>query len=212
MIATVIGSTGLVGTALLKLLCQSDEITLINILVRRNSGINHPKIKEIIVDFNDKIALEALLPYGNAIFCCIGTTMKNVKGDKSLYRSIDYDIPIHTAIVAKTRGYKKYLLVSALGADTLSSVFYNKLKGEVENDLAKLGFETTHIFRPSFLLGNRKETRVAENIGKNIFKFLSIIIPSKYRAIYDYQIAKAMLKKSLLNEKGSFIWYYNDMK
>lgn len=211
MTVTIIGSTGLIGSALVEVLLNTDSIKQINLLVRKASGRQHPKIKETVVDFGNRIAYEAIFPHGHALFCCIGTTLKNVKGDKEQYRSIDYDIPIQTAKIAISRGYKSYLLVSALGANVSSSVFYNQLKGEVEHDLLKLGFETTHIFRPSFLLGDRKESRTGEWIGKNIFKGISFLLPSKYRAIYDVQVATAMVKKSLSDLKGSHIWYYKDM-
>lgn len=211
MIVTVIGSSGLVGGALVEVLINSDSITRINLIVRKASERHHPKIKEIMVDFNDLVAYEANFPNSEALFCCIGTTMKNVKGYKELYKSIDYGIPLKSAKIALNRGYKSYLLVSALGANASSSVFYNRLKGEVENDLIQLGFEATHIFRPSFLLGNRKENRIGELIGKNIFKAISFLLPAKYRAIYDVQVAKAMLKKSLSDLRGSHIWYYKDM-
>ena len=99
---------------------------------------------------------------GDCIFSCIGTTSSNVKGDKVLYRSIDFDIPVNAARFGSEAGFKQYLLVSAIGADAHSRIFYSRLKGEVEEVIATFPFDGLHIFRPSLLVGERKEKRLGE--------------------------------------------------
>jgi len=148
---------------------------------------------------------------GDVIFCCIGTTMKNVKGDKTLYRKIDFDIPVKAAKWGINNNFSQYLLVSAIGANAGSSNFYVKLKGEVEDAISPLNYSSLHIFRPSLLMGNRKEQRGMEKFMQKIFPALSFLLPAKYKAVQAEDVAKAMLTASFTNNTGTALHTYNDI-
>ena len=129
-IATLIGATGLVGGELLSLLLDDDYFGKVRILIRRPFTMNHPKLERKLVDFSDADSLLVALDESDVVFCAVGTTFKKVKGDKEVYRKVDYDIPVHIAQYCKIMNCKTYILVSAVGADRKSRNFYLKLKGE----------------------------------------------------------------------------------
>jgi len=164
--AAIIGSTGLVGGHLAKLLLKDDYFSTVRFIVRRPQDKTDPKTEIKLVDFNDAESLKLSLEGTDTIFCCIGTTQKNVKGDKKLYRKIDYDIPVKAARFGKEAGCEKFVLVSAIGANSKSNTFYLKLKGEVEDALQSSGLRSVHIMQPSLILGDRKESRPLEKFGK----------------------------------------------
>ncbi len=209
--AVVLGATGLIGSHLLEQLLNDDTFTKVRVLVRRPLDITHPKLETCITNFSDYDDYKAKLGKGDCIFCCIGTTNAHVKGDKALYRTIDFDIPVNAARFGKEAGFKQYLLVSAAGADSKSSIFYSRLKGEVEEVIATYNFNSFHVFRPSFLLGRRKEQRTGESIGKKVFQFFSFLIPSKYKGIQAVDVAKAMIKAAKGKKEGLKVYYYREM-
>ncbi len=209
--AVVLGATGLVGSHLLEQLLNDDAFTKVRVLVRRPLELQHPKLEVCITDFSNYADYQSKLGKGDCIFSCIGTTNANVKGDKALYRTIDFDIPVNAARFGKEAGFQQYLLVSAAGADPKSSIFYSRLKGEVEEVIATYKFNSFHVFRPSFLLGNRKEQRTGESIGKKVFQFFSFLIPSKYKGIQAADVAKAMIKAAKDGKEGVKVYYYRDM-
>jgi uncharacterized protein YbjT (DUF2867 family) len=136
-------------------------------------------------------------------FSSLGTTIK-VAGSKEKFRAIDHDLVIGFARWAKKIGASKFLYVSALGADSKSSVFYNKVKGETENDLKSIQFGYLGLFRPSLLLGNRSEFRIGELVATVLMKPLVWLkLAKNIRPIYDYQVAKAMVKKALSSSSDS---------
>jgi uncharacterized protein YbjT (DUF2867 family) len=165
----------------------------------------HPKLEKKIVDFNDNDSLLVALSNSNVVFCAIGTTTKKVKGDKDAYRKIDFDIPVKLSRFCKMVGCEKFILVSSVGANSKSNIFYLKLKGETDEAVKEAGLKTVHIMRPSTLLGERKESRLAENIGKAVMTVLSLLIPAKFKAIHGKDVAKAMLVLSKQNEEGYFV-------
>ncbi len=212
--AVVIGATGLIGTSLVKQLINDSTFSKITILVRNWNDFSHPKLEVIPVNFNNVDELRKQLPMGNSIFCCIGTTQKKVKGDKEAYRKIDFDIPVNIAQLGMEKGYRQYVLVSAVGANSQSSNFYLRLKGEVEDAIRKLPFETITIFRPSVLIGNRKEKRIGETIGIVMVKAFSFILTGKrsiYKAIQADKVASAMLASTTKNKKGITINHYDEI-
>lgn len=209
--AVVLGATGLVGSHLLEQLLNNDRFAKVRVLVRRPIKHQHPKLEVCITDFSNYADYQTKLGKGDCIFSCIGTTNAHVKGDKALYRTIDFDIPVNAARFGKEAGFQQYLLVSAAGANSTSSIFYSRLKGEVEEVIAAIGFKSFHVFRPSFLLGNRKEQRTGENIGKIIFQAISFLIPSKYKGIQAADIAKAMVNAAKEGKEGLKVYYYRDM-
>jgi uncharacterized protein YbjT (DUF2867 family) len=212
--AVVLGATGLIGEQLVETLLNDTAFEKVRILVRRQVNINNPKLEVEVVSFDNLIEFRQKLGYGDCIFCCIGTTQKQVNRDKVAYRKIDYDIPVNAAKMAKDAGFTCYVLVSAVGANSSSRNFYLKLKGEVEKAIAAQHFESFHVLRPSMLLGKRKEFRAGELIGKVLFKLLSFVFIGslkKYKGIRASQVAKAMVEASKSSAKGMFIHYYEDM-
>jgi len=210
--AALIGASGLVGGELLSLLLGDDYFQRVRILVRRPFAMNHPKLDKKLVDFADADSLLVDLEDSDTVFCTVGTTLKKVKGNKDAYRKVDYDIPVNIARYCKTMNCNKYILVSAIGADSKSSNFYLKLKGEVEDIVKKVGLESTYIMRPSILLGTRNEFRFGERITIPFIKKISFLLPSKYKPIEARDVAKAMLSAAKKHEKGFFVCEYKGMK
>jgi uncharacterized protein YbjT (DUF2867 family) len=138
------------------------------------------------------------------IFCCLGTTIKKAKS-KEAFRAIDLDAPLLLAKISKEQGAKRFLLVSSLGASKNSSIFYNQVKGEVEEAIKQVGFDSLHILRPSLLLGPRKEERSGEDAAKFIYKIFSFIVPKKYQAIESIQVARAMVAFAQEERPGGFV-------
>ncbi len=209
--AVVIGATGLVGSALVDQLLNDDAFDRVRILVRRAVNMQHPKLEICITDFSNYEQYQQQLDTGDCIFCCIGTTMAQVKGDKLLYRSIDFDIPVNAARFGKAAGFQQYLLVSAIGANSSSRIFYTRLKGEVEETIATFGFKSFHIFRPSFLMGNRREQRTGERIGIALFRLFQFLIPANYKGIDVTDVAKAMVRMAKQKPSGLHVYYYGQM-
>ena len=205
MTATLVGATGLIGSYLLEELLNDPYFDTVRILIRRPIDITHPKLEKKIVDFNDSDSLLVAISNSDVLFCSIGSTMKKVKGDKEAYRKIDFDIPVKLARFCKMTGCEKFILVSSAGANSKSRNFYQRLKGETDEAIKESGLKTVHIMRPSLLLGERKEFRLGENIGKAVMTSLSFLIPEKYKAIQGKDVAKVMLALAKKNEEGYFI-------
>ena len=212
MTATLIGATGLIGNYLLDELLNDPFFNTVRILIRRPLDISHPKLEKKIVDFNDSDSILVALSNSDVVFCSIGTTQRKVKGDKDAYRKIDFDIPVKVARFCKMTGCEKFILVSSVGANSKSKSFYLKLKGEVEDAIESVGLNWVHIMRPSMLLGDRKESRFGESIGKVIITPFSFLIPSKYKPIQARDVAKAMLAAAKKTEEGFFIHEYRKIK
>jgi uncharacterized protein YbjT (DUF2867 family) len=191
--ALILGASGLTGSQLLKLLLDSADFNHVRALVRKPLGISHPKLEEIIVDFQNMEQYKLAVGKGDIIFSCIGTTLKNVKGNKQLYKEIDFDIPVNAARFGIEAGYKQFVLVSAHLANAKSMVFYNRLKGETEDIIRTFPFESIHIFRPSFLIGERKERRWLELTFGKLMIWLSPLLPDASKPIEVNMVAKVMM-------------------
>jgi uncharacterized protein YbjT (DUF2867 family) len=126
-------------------------------------------------------------------------------GTKEAFKMVDHDYPVALAMICKSQGAKQYLLVSALGANKKSSIYYNHIKGEVEEAIGALGYDHFHIFRPSLLMGDRNEKRAGEDAAKLFYSIFGFLIPAKYKGIQGKQVAKAMLHFSSTYEKGKII-------
>ncbi len=210
--AVVLGASGLVGSHVVQQLLTEDTFATVRVLVRRALPLQHPKLEQQIVNFANYDDYKNKLAKGDCIFCCIGTTKANVKGDEAEYRKIDFDIPVNAARFGSEAGFKQYMLVSAMGANSKARIFYSRLKGEVEEVIGTFHFTGFHIFRPSFLLGNRKEKRMGELIAKTISNIFSFLIPSNYKPIEATDVAAAMINAAKAKEEGCKIYYYRDMK
>lgn len=189
--AILLGATGLTGSLLLNELIADSTYKKIKIFSRTPVKIQSDKIEEHIVDLlqleNQKQQFKADL-----VFCCIGTT-KAKTPDKNLYRKIDYGIPVAAAKLAKQNNIQKFIVISSLGANKKSFVFYSKTKGEMERDVLNQGIPETYILRPSLIVGNRKENRFGERLGAIFLKTFQFMIPKKHKAIQAKTIAEAML-------------------
>jgi uncharacterized protein YbjT (DUF2867 family) len=213
--AVVLGATGLIGEQLVQELLLNEYFSKVRILVRRPIPLQHPKAEVLIVNFQDEKDIAAKIDIGDVIFCCIGTTRKKVKGDKTEYRKVDYDIPIITARLGVQHGYSQFLLVSAIGANPAAANFYLQLKGCVEEDITALPFESIHIFRPSVLLGKRKEFRLGERIAGVMIRAASFLLAGgwrKYKPITGEQVARAMVAAANKEISGIHLYEYNDMQ
>jgi uncharacterized protein YbjT (DUF2867 family) len=213
--AVVLGATGLIGQHLVQELLQNEFFSKVRILVRRPFSIDHPKADIQVVNFNDEKDIAARIDIGDVIFCCIGTTRKKVKGNKTEYRKVDYDIPIITARLGIQHGFNQFLMVSAVGANPIAANFYLQLKGCIEEDITALPFESIHIFRPSILLGKREEYRPGENFGKALAKAISFLLLGawrKYKPISAAHVAKAMVAAANKEQAGVHVYEYDEMK
>ena len=193
MRATVIGATGLIGSHLLELLLADDNFDSVRILLRRPFDLTHPKLEKKLVDFSDMENFRLALEDSDVIFCAIGTTQKKVKGDKSAYRKVDFDIAVNAAQLGKLCGCEIFVLVSAVGANSQSNNFYLKLKGETEEAVKATGIKSIHIVRPSLLLGDRKEFRLGEKMAQWVMPVFSFLTPKKYRPIHAKKVAEMMI-------------------
>ena len=164
--AVLIGATGLIGSNLLEQLLRDPYFQTIRLVVRRPFENPDPRLEIVQIRFDDEIEFVNGLGKGDCIFCCIGTTNKKVKGDKSAYRKVDFEIAWQAARLGAMAGFRKFLLVSAVGANPFSKNFYLKLKGETESAVRGSGMKNIHIFRPSMLMGRRKEKRAGEMNGR----------------------------------------------
>ena len=161
--ALVIGATGLTGSLLLDLLLESSAYHLVHVYSRRTLGMNHPKLQEHLIDFDQyQGTVQA-----DTLFCCLGTTIKKVK-TKEAFKKVDLEYPIKFAQLQFGAGTKKMMVISAMGASANSSFFYSRVKAEMEAALASIGFEQLTIFRPALITGNRLEHRSGEKIAAMI--------------------------------------------
>ncbi len=200
--AIIAGSTGLIGSQLLQLLLESPIYEKVIALTRKDLP-HHPKLVQVLAEAGN-ISEKFEWLKADDVYCCLGTTMAKA-GSKEKFREIDYDYPLELARITHSLGARQYLLVSALGADKDSSLYYNKVKGEVEEAISAVGFETLHIFRPSLLLGPRAEKRSGEDAAKFFYKVFGFLIPKKYQAIDSCQVAAAMLHFAAAYKSGKFI-------
>jgi uncharacterized protein YbjT (DUF2867 family) len=210
--ATLIGATGLIGSHLLDELLNDPFYNMVKILIRRPLELTHPKLEKNLVDFNDSDSLLVAIANSDAVFCAVGTTQRKVKGDKEAYRKVDYDIPVKAARFSKLTGCETFVLVSSVGANSKSGNFYLNLKGEVEEAVKSVGLNSVHIMRPSMLLGDRKESRLGEKIGKGVMTAFSFLIPSKYKPIHAMKVALAMLAAAKENKEGIFVYENEEIK
>tara|TARA_A100001234_G_scaffold58716_1_gene50486 strand:- start:1990 stop:2640 length:651 start_codon:yes stop_codon:yes gene_type:complete len=207
----VFGSTGLIGSNLLKYLENDTYFSKVNVITRKPIHFKNSKFKNIVIDFSDINSIQNSLKNSQIVFVSIGTTQSKVNWDLKKYKKIDYEIPINIAKAAKKLNIKKYLIVSSAGADINAKGFYLSLKGQIESDIIKIGIKNTYIFRPSLLLGARKENRVGEKIAQVIMPLFSFLLPKKYRPIKSEYVAKSMINLSKTNINSVKIYHYEDI-
>ncbi|MBN1209019.1 MAG: NAD(P)H-binding protein [Myxococcaceae bacterium] len=189
--ALVAGASGLVGGLHLDALLESPLYREVCSLGRRPLPRQHPKLTQRTVDF---ARLEGeTLPAAEDAFCCLGTTLKKA-GSQEAFRAVDHDAVLAFARAARKAGARRFLVVTALGADPRSRIFYNRVKGEIEEALKGVGFESLLILRPSLLLGERAEQRPGERAAIVLTKALGPLLrPFGGRPIEARTVARAML-------------------
>lgn len=189
--AIILGATGLTGGHLLNLLLKDDRYEKIKLFSRSSVGFSNPKIEEYLIDLFE-LEKHKKNFQADEVFCCIGTT-KAKTPDVETYRKIDYGIPFAAAKLCKEKNINTYIVISAMGANPNSKVFYNKTKGEMERDVLKQNIQFTFILQPGLISGERDEKRLGESIAKFLFNILNPLIPKKYRSISPETIAKSMV-------------------
>jgi uncharacterized protein YbjT (DUF2867 family) len=198
---TIIGSTGLIGSELLKLMLTDESVSTIRLINRRYLDFENNKIQQKIIDFQDERAFRDAIAGSDAVF-----------GDKTAYRKVDHDIPVNAARFCAETEVGKLLIVSSIGANSKSRNFYTKLKGEMEAAVAGFDLPNTWFFRPSMLLGARKEFRLGERIGKALMKPLSFLMPVNYKPVQAALVAKAMLLEAKGSVYGQKVVHLKEMK
>jgi uncharacterized protein YbjT (DUF2867 family) len=192
--AVIAGATGLIGKQLMYKLLESTFYQKVIVLVRKEIPIKHSKIEQQILDFDNIAHFQEQLQ-GDDFFCCLGTTMKKA-GSKEAFYKVDFIYCLELAKIASQNHYKSFNLVSAIGSDTNSSIYYSKVKGQLEKTLEELNIAQLNIFQPSILVGNRAEFRLGERIGIGIAQLIAPLLIGglrKYNPIHAAQVANAML-------------------
>jgi uncharacterized protein YbjT (DUF2867 family) len=192
--AIILGATGLTGSLLLERLITDESYSTIKLFSRRTSGNPSPKIREYMGDI---LQLERFRNdfTADVVYCCVGTTSAKTK-DRTSYKAIDFGIPVAAAKLAKENGVPTFLVISTMGADKRSKIFYSRTKGEMEQVVLDQKIPNTYIIRPSLILGDRHERRMAETAGAFIMKLAGALLVGKlkkYRAIDADRIAAAMI-------------------
>ena len=207
----IFGSTVLIGSNLLKYLEHDTYFSKVNVITRKPIHFKNSKFKNIVIDFNNINSIQNSLKNCQIVFVSIGTTQSKVNWDLKKYKKIDYEIPINIAKEAKKQNINKYLIVSSAGADINARGFYLSLKGQIENDIINIGIKNTFIFRPSLLMGNRKENRIGEKIAQIIMPIFSFLLPKKYRPISAESVAKSMINLSKTDINSHKIYHFEDI-
>ena len=205
--ALILGASGLIGGHLLEFLLKDDSYREIIVPVRKSLQIKHEKLVECIIDFDRMENLEEYLPV-SIVFCCLGTTIKKAGNPDNFYK-VDYTYCAEGARIASNSGCEKFLIVTALGADLKSSMYYNRVKGEIEEKIKEYSFKEIHIFRPSLLRGERTESRTGEdllNTASSLFSFMFVGPLQQYKPIGADVVAFAMKIQADSRNEGTHIY------
>ena len=192
--ALLVGATGLIGSSVLRRLLDVSVYRNVTVWARRPLALHGPGLRTETFDFEE---MRSHKVDADDVFCCIGTTMKHAR-TREVFRRVDHDYPVELAKAAARGGAKRLLVVSALGADPRSHVFYSRVKGEMEADVLAAGVPRTVFLRPTLLAGHRDEFRLGERIGLAAADLLGPIL-GRYRPIDADVVAMAMIKAALKN-------------
>jgi uncharacterized protein YbjT (DUF2867 family) len=193
----VLGATGLVGAECVRQFADSREFARVVVLTRRQSEvIAQAHVETHIIDF-ERLEDAAEHFRVSHIVCALGTTMRKA-GSQEQFRRVDHDYPLAAARLGLRQGTRHFLLVSALGANARSRVFYSRVKGEVEDAIRALSYRSVTIVRPSLLLGERDEVRLGESIGK----LFAGITPRRFRPVHARQVAATLLRAAIEDRPG----------
>ena len=189
----VLGATGLTGNLVVQALLSRDTVEKVVVPLRRKIEPAHPKLEQHLVSF-DQLPMHREIFKVDALVCCLGTTIKKA-GSREKFRQVDYEYALTAAELAREQVASTMILMSAVGASASSPVFYNRVKGELENAVRELGFENLSIYHPSLLLGERQEHRTAESLGMAVMPVANRLMMGplrKYRSIEAETVANAM--------------------
>ncbi len=201
--ALIAGATGLVGSSLLEQLLAGNKYEKIVIITRKSIDTTHPKLIQKQIDFDSIESLKLDFQVDD-VFCALGTTIKTAGSQDAFYK-VDYTYVVNLGKWSAANGVKRFLIVSAMGANAKSGIFYNRVKGEMETAVSQLNIPQIVIFRPSLLMGNRKEKRVGEKIAQTVMGTLGFLFAGpllKYKGIHADVVANAMIKSAMTEAKG----------
>ena len=196
----LLGSTGLVGSHVLAQALDNENITKIIAPVRSASELSHPKLNTVVLDFDD-LHQDKEFWTVDAVICALGSTMKKA-GSRDEFRKVDYSYPLDIAKIAKLHGAKVFALNSAMGANANSIIFYNRVKGALEQALTQLNFDSLTFVRAGLIEGDRQEVRKAEELSLKVVRGLQAILPKSLQANPAENIAAALLKAVIEQPKG----------
>lgn len=212
---TILGSTGLIGSHLLRILINDPNTEKIIALVRKTTDLHNPKLQQFVIDFADPKSYEAYIAGSSAVFSAIGTTRAEVEGNDEEYKKVDYDINVNAAKATAKYGVFSFIMVSSVKADpNNNNNFYLKLKGVTEEAVCKEQIEQIQIMRPSMLIGRKTEKRPAEVIIGAISPLFSWALKGKissFKPIPAEEVARAMFAASNSPVKGIHFYEYDEM-
>ena len=209
---TLFGSTGLIGSEVLKLLINDNYFENINIISRKKISLDSKKVKNYTINFSNLEDYKKVISKDHIVIASIGTTQSKVNFNKTEYRKVDYDILLNIAKACKSNKASSFCFVSSAGANEKSKNFYLGLKGEIENSIMHIGLKTCLIFRPSLLLGKRSEFRFGEILAQKIMPLFSFLIKSDYKPIKADEVAKSIVNECKKIVSGNKIYHYSEMK
>ncbi|WP_223794190.1 NAD(P)H-binding protein [Marinobacter sp. F4216] len=192
----VLGATGLTGGKVVNGLLERSEVAEVVAPVRRPTGVDHPKLTQPVVDFDDLAAHSELFDV-DVIVCCLGTTIKKA-GSQEQFRKVDFGYSLKAAGLGRSAGARAFILMSAVGASANSKIFYNRVKGELEDAVRELGYPYLSIYHPGLLLGQRQEHRTAEALGIKVMPLVNRALLGplvQYRGIEAATVARAMVNE-----------------
>ena len=201
--AVLFGATGLIGGHVLKLLIDDPYFDKLIVVTRKEISLKNKKIDLQMIDFSKPNEIEECIHENAVVFSSIGTTRSKVKGNKKTYREIDHDITCKIGEACKIQNVERFLFISTTGAESTSSSFYLKLKGEIENEMANLNLSSLIILRPSLLLGKRNEIRLGETIAQLLTPLFSFMLPSNLKPVKAISVARVMVDLSKSDYSGN---------
>jgi len=211
--ALVAGASGLVGSQVLRLLLEDPTYSRVTVLARRELPLSHKKLEQRIASF-DRLAQIADFPRVHDVFCCLGTTMKQA-GSPDAFRKVDFTYVVELARVAVRHRASQFLVVTAVGADPQSRILYSRVKGEAEEALRRLQFESIQIFRPSLVVGARAQSRLAERVARLLGLLVgwALVGPlSRYRPIKAEALARAMVRVARDAPRGTHVYESKEIR
>lgn len=208
--AIIIGATGLVGNKLVHLMLNDDQVTKVIVFVRRSLTLQHVKLEEHVIDF-DKPETWMQDVKGDMLFSALGTTIKQA-GTKAQQYKVDYTYQYEFAQIAAQNHVPVYALVSAASSSPDSSIFYSRMKGELERDVKSLPFKSINIMQPGLLSGARQEERFAEKLGYHVLKAINAIgLFKKYRSIEGRTVAVALRNAAFQAVPGVHVYTLDEV-